>query len=70
METTCTKDALPTLVQEYKVSTLFFGTGTGPNSVEGTWSKGVFILVSGSTTGKFSTVEKVHYLYAKPWQNI
>ena len=36
METTCTKDALPTLVQEYKVSTLFFGTGTGPNSVEGT----------------------------------
>ena len=64
------RDALPTLVPEYKVSTLFLGTGTGPNSVEGSWSKGVFTLASGSTTGKFATVENFNYLYAKPWQNI
>ena len=64
------RDALPTIVPEYKVSTLFLGTGTGPNSVEGSWSKGVFTLAFGSTTGKFSTVENFNYLYAKPWQNI
>ena len=59
------RDALPTIVPEYKVSTLFLGTGTGPNSVEGSWSKGVFTLAFGSTTGKFSTVENFNYLYAK-----
>ena len=69
--------AMATITREGRVADFKAGVqgldivpGTGPNSVEGSWSKGVFTLASGSTTGKFSTVENFNYLYAKPWQNI
>jgi len=36
---------MPSLVPEYKVETLYLGTGTVPDFSVGTWKKGVFTLV-------------------------